>query len=69
MIKKLFVLAIAFLIGSMSLTTFAADQAAQEETTPPPAEGAITLEQIPPIDSAKKTSPSPATAPLSTEQK
>lgn len=45
---------------------FAADMAAKEDTTPPPAEGALTLDQIQPITTIGKpatAAPAPTTAP------
>lgn len=33
-----------------SFTAFAEDQVAKQETTPPPANGPLTAEQIPPIN-------------------
>jgi len=36
----------------LSMTIFAAEQAAKEDTTPTPPEGALTLDQIPPIVSS-----------------
>jgi hypothetical protein len=47
-------LIIIFLLTTFSLNIYALDQMAKEETTPPPAEGALTAEQIPPINSADK---------------
>jgi hypothetical protein len=46
----------AVLTGGLATTAVAIDQAAKEETTPPPALGALTVEQIPPINI---TSPPP----------
>lgn len=43
---------IAMLITScFTLTALAADQIAKEDTTPPPAEGPLTADQIPPYNS------------------
>lgn len=51
--KKLLVVFITLFVNFTSLTAFAADQVVKEDTTPPSAEGALTAEQIPPIDSVK----------------
>lgn len=48
--------------GLCTLTVFAQDQTAQEETTPPPSEGAFTLKQIPPTDMTQPAQKTPATA-------
>lgn len=52
MIKKLFGLSAA--LFCLTTSAFALDNVVKEETTPPSAEGAITLEQIPPIDNKKQ---------------
>jgi hypothetical protein len=49
-------------LGLISLSAAAADQVAKEETTPPPAEGALSADQIPPI-SHLGTNPAPTTTP------
>lgn len=60
MIKRISVL--IMMLGFAS-NTFAVDQAAKEEITPPPAEGALTVEQITPISGEKPAAPTakPAT--------
>lgn len=54
MSKKLFGLSAA--LFCLTTSAFALDNVVKEETTPPTAEGAITLEQIPPIDNKKQKS-------------
>jgi len=60
--KKLFALSIAFVINAATCA-YAADQVVKEDTTPPAAEGALTAEQVPPIDSATHKALPPAPAP------
>jgi len=58
--KKLFGI---FVGMSLSVTAFAADEAAKEDTTPPPAIGALTAEQIQPLFTAPAPTPTPTSAP------
>ena len=44
---------------------FAADSTIKEETTPPPAYGAITPEQLPPLFTTKPVTPSSLSSPAS----
>ena len=53
-------LSLGLVLSVMSLNTFAADNVAKEETTPPPAEGAMTIDQLQPMSSGGKA-PSVAT--------
>lgn len=47
--------------GCFSWPVFAADQVAKEDTTPPPAEGPLTLDQIQPINSLPLANTPPPT--------
>jgi len=55
---------LAITLGCATCNIWAADQAAKEETTPLPAAGALTVDQIPPITSlGKATVLQPAATP------
>lgn len=52
------------LVCLFSLNAFAEDKAAKEDITPPPMEGALTVEQIPPIASLPQgETPAPTETP------
>lgn len=53
---------LGFCVACVSLSSFAADQVVKEETTPPAAEGAITVDEIPPLISSNKPAVAPAPA-------
>jgi hypothetical protein len=44
-------------VSFITMNVYALDQMAKEEMTPPPAEGALTINQLPPIYSANKETP------------
>ena len=63
--KKLLI-TLFFIINCFSWSVFAADQVAKEDTTPPPAEGPLTVDQIQPFNSlplANVPAPTPAQQP------
>lgn len=47
-------LGLFFVSGCFALTVFAAEPVAKEDMTPPPPEGALTADQIPPIHTLPK---------------
>ena len=53
--KKILYFIFSVLIMGLSFNTYALDQMAKEEKTPPPAEGALTTDQIPPIYNMETT--------------
>jgi len=53
-LKKIICHVITFFMANMALNTYALDQMAKEETTPPLAENALTTEQILPLYSTDK---------------
>ncbi|MCD6039565.1 MAG: hypothetical protein K0S27_965 [Gammaproteobacteria bacterium] len=64
--KKILKYIVTLGICGVILNAFAIDQAAKEETSPPPEDGPLTIEQIPPIDN--EPSPPAATLPASPVQ-
>jgi len=52
--KKILQFSVALCICSFTFSTFAVDQAANEETTPPGDDGPLTAEQLPPIDNTTR---------------
>lgn len=63
--KKTLIYLFSFMIVLYSTVSFAADQTAKEETTPPPLEGPLTINQIAPFNSfplANKTKTMPVPA-------
>ena len=63
--KKLFQLILGMGLSAIAFSVFATENIAKEEITPPPAEGALSLDQIPPITTApnKTNSPNPPPPP------
>jgi hypothetical protein len=57
MFKNILRFTITLLLATWMLNTYALDQMAKEETTPPPAEGALTPEQIPAVYSKNENLP------------
>ncbi len=53
---------------SISMTTWAGDLVAKEDTTPPAAEGVLTVAQIPPLYSQTQPTPKQASVPVHTPQ-
>ncbi len=48
--KKLIKYSVVLFICLFSFNAFCADKAAKEETSPPPEDGPLTAEQVPPIN-------------------
>lgn len=63
-LKKILGLLILLTGSNLAVMAYAADATAKEETTPPPAEGALTANQIPPISTlGKPIAPAPKANP------
>src|SRR5437879_10914074 len=63
---KLKKIVLAIGLSCVSLSIYAADQVIKEETTPPASEGALTVDQIPPVYNQPQQTSAPTTTTTTT---